>query len=44
MHSALFDLAFLDDELPQRFDEGIRIAQRLGYGFLFGFGGGEGDL
>ena len=37
-------LAFLGDELLQGFDEGIRIAQRLGDGFLFGFGGREGKL
>jgi hypothetical protein len=39
----LFDLAFFGDELLQGFDEGIRIAQGLGDGFLFDFGGGEGD-
>ena len=44
LHGALFDLAFFGDELFQGFDEGIRIAQGLGDGFLFGFGGGEGNL
>ena len=39
LHGALFDVAFFGDELLQGFDEGIRIAQRLGDGFLFGFGG-----
>ena len=43
LHGALFDLAFFGDELLQGFDEGIRIGERLGDGFLFGFGGGEGD-
>ena len=38
LHGALFDLALLGEELLQGFDEGIRIAQRLGDGFLFGFG------
>lgn len=28
----------LDEELLQRFDEGIRIVKRSGDGFLFGFG------
>ena len=41
LHGALFELALLGDELLQGFDEGIRIAQRLGDGFLFGFGGRE---
>ena len=43
LHGALFDVAFFGDELLQGFDEGIRIAQRLGDGFLFGFGGREGN-
>src|SRR3989304_3728844 len=43
LHGALFELALLGEELLQGFDEGIRIAQRLGDGFLFGFGGREGD-
>ena len=43
LHGALFDLALLGDELLQGFDEGIRIAQRLGDGLLFGFGRREGD-
>ena len=38
LHGALFELALLDEELLQGFDEGIRIAQRLGDGFLLGFG------
>ena len=37
LHGALFEVAFLGDELLQGFDEGIRIAQRLGDGFLFGW-------
>ena len=41
LHGALFEVALLGDELLQGFDEGIRIAQRLGDGFLFGFGGGR---
>ena len=44
LHGALFELAFFGEELLQGFDEGIRIAQRLGDGFLFGFGGREGDF
>ena len=36
LHGALFDVALLGDELLQGFDERIRIAQRLGDGFLFG--------
>ena len=44
LHGALFELALLDEELLQGFDEGIRIAQRLGDGFLFGFGGGRGTV
>jgi hypothetical protein len=32
---------FFCDELLQGFDMGICIAQRLGYGFLLGFGGGR---
>ena len=40
LHGALFEVALLGEELLQGFDEGIRIAQRLGDGFLFGFGGG----
>ena len=43
LHGTLFDLAFFGDELLQGFDEGIRIAQGLGDGFLFGFGRWEGD-
>ena len=39
LHGALFDVALFGEELLQRFDEGIRIAQRLGDRFLFGFGG-----
>jgi len=35
----LFDLVFFGDELLQGFNEGIRIAQGLGDGFLFGFSG-----
>jgi hypothetical protein len=34
LHSALFELALLGDELLQGFVEGIHIAQRLGEGFL----------
>lgn len=44
LHGALFEVAFFCEELLQGVDEGIRIAQRLGDGFLFGFGGWEGDL
>ena len=33
----------LGDELLHGFDEGIRIAQRLGDGFLFGSGRREGN-
>jgi hypothetical protein len=33
----LLDLALLGDELFQRFDQRIRIAQGFGDGFLFGF-------
>ena len=36
-------LAFLGDELFQRFDEGIRIGQRFGDGFLFNEGRRYGD-
>ena len=36
LHGALFEVAFLGDELLQGFDQGIRIAQRLGDGFLLG--------
>ena len=43
LHDALFQLPFSSEELVQRLDEGICIAQRLGDGFLFGFGGREGD-
>ena len=43
LHGALFDVALLGEELLQGFDEGIRIAQRLGDGFLFGFGGWKGS-
>ena len=41
LHGALLELALLGEELLQGFDEGIRIAQRLGDGFLFGSGGTE---
>src|SRR6185437_382216 len=41
LHGALLDLALLGDELLQRFDQRIRIAQRLGDGFLLPFGGRE---
>ena len=41
LHRALFEVALLGEELLQGFDEGIRIAQRLGDGFLLGFGGRE---
>jgi len=43
LHGALFDVAFLGDELLQGFDEGIRIAQRLGDRFLLVFGRREDD-
>ena len=43
LHGALFDVALLGEELLQGLDEGIRIAQRLGDGFLFGFGGREAE-
>ena len=36
LHGALFDVAFFGDELLKGFNEGIRIAQGLGNGFLFG--------
>ena len=36
LHGPLLDGTLLGDELLQGFDEGIRIAQRLGDGFLFG--------
>ena len=42
LHGALFELALLGEELLQGFDEGIRIAQRLGDGFLFGDRGWDG--
>ncbi len=35
LHGALLDLALLGDELFQRFDQRIRIAQGLGDGVLF---------
>ena len=35
---------FLSEELLQRLDEGIRIAQRFGDGLLFGFGRRKGKL
>jgi hypothetical protein len=35
-HYPLFDVAFFGDELLQGFNEGIRIAQGLSDGFLFG--------
>jgi hypothetical protein len=44
LHGTLFEVAFFGDELLKGFDVGIRIAQRLGYGFLFGFGGRKRDL
>src|SRR6185437_3734892 len=34
LHGALLELALLGEELLQGFDEGIRIAQRLGDGLL----------
>ena len=43
LRRALFDLALLGDELLNGFDEGIRIGEGLGDGFLFGFGGWEGN-
>ena len=39
LHGALFDVTFFGDELLKGFNKGIRIAQRLSDGFLFGFGG-----
>src|SRR5947199_387742 len=42
LQCALFDLALLGEELLQGFDEGVCIAQRLGDGFLLGFGGRKG--
>ena len=41
LHRALFDLALFDEELLQGFNEGIRITQRPGNGFLFRYGGWE---
>lgn len=35
LHGALFDAVFFVDESFKGFDENIRIAQRLGNGFLF---------
>ena len=40
LHRALFELPFLGDKLFHGFDNGIRIAQRLGDGFLFSLVGG----
>jgi hypothetical protein len=37
LHGALLEVAFLGDELLKGFDEGVRIAQGLGNGRLFGF-------
>src|SRR5437870_4592175 len=39
LHGTLFNLALLGEELLQRLDEGIPLAQRRGDGFLLGFGG-----
>ena len=39
----MFDLALLGEKLFQGFDEGFRVTQRLGDGFLFGFGGRGGN-
>ena len=39
LHGALFEVVFLGNELLQGFDEGIRIGQHPGNGFLFDFGG-----
>ena len=44
LHGALFDLALLGEELFQGSDESIRVAQRLGDGFLFCERGREGYL
>jgi hypothetical protein len=38
LHSGLFELALLSDELFKRFNEEIRVAQGLSNGFLFDFG------
>ena len=37
LHGSLFEAALFGDELLKGVDESIRIAQRLGDGFLFGF-------
>ena len=44
LHRALFEIAFFGEELLQGLDEGVCVAQRFGYGFLFGFGGRESNL
>jgi hypothetical protein len=38
----LFEVALFGDEFLKGFDEDIRVAQRPGNGFLFGFGGRNG--
>ena len=42
LHGALFDVAFLGDELLKGFQERVRITQCLGNGFLFGSSGRQG--
>ena len=44
LHSALFEVALLVEELLKRFDKDIRIAQRLGDRSLFGFARWKGYL
>ena len=44
LHGAFLDLALFGKKLLQGFDEGIRVAQCLGDGFLFGERGREGAV
>ena len=44
LHGGLFEVALLGDELVQRADQRIHIAQRLRDGALFGTFGGTGHL